>query len=211
MDRYNRLCQTGQITPYLFEYHQTDEHEWVCRTGDRKYVARGARKKDAKASVCEAIVDAFDAQPAPTKDELPWEEPVWVLVDADAMADTLCRVGTAPWLNAMGFANMVSSVPADQPWPVQRSCQVLPDSADHLLTWWAAQLVLRLTTRTWFVIVSRDAALQNTVNLLRSAGHPAVFVPTGVTSPSHLVRLLHVAKRQLAPRFDVANNVSAQP
>lgn len=200
-DRYNNLCQTGQVEQADFHFEQTPlSREWMCKISRPiKCIGVSMRKRDAKALVCKEIVQWFDAQkvrrPGPEWSVPRVEHTVYVLVDADSLNATLSNL--APWANeiewlvVLGFANPATNL-APGPWHIYRSEAILPDSADHLLTWHAAQLTQTLSEPAYFVVVSRDAALQNTVHLLQKGGHKAYFVAHEIGHIKEIVDLLGI-------------------
>lgn len=194
VDQYNHLCQRGLIPEADFFFEQADDKEWVCRvTVPFPFSAKGAQKRNAKAQVCQGLVEGYQMVT-----EEPWQPPsikqsVWVLVDADSLNNTLTNLAPwhqTDWLVVQGFANPATKLPEGLPWHVYRSERILPDSADHLLTWHTAQLVQTLSQKAFFIVVSRDAALQTTVELLQKTGHAAVFVPRDIKHLREVVELL---------------------
>ena len=179
--RYNNLVQTGKIKAFDFQFQQCADNTWHCETSEPEaFFGTASRKRDAKEAVARQICDWYDWTQATDDADIP--DPgftVWVLVDADSLSNTLrnlARYEDVGWLVVQGFANEVT-VLEGVPWHVYRSQGSLREAADHLLTWHTAQLVQTLGMPNCFIVVSRDAALQNTVQLIREAGHKAVYCP----------------------------------
>ena len=179
--RYNHLSQTGKIEPFDFQFTQCADKRWHCETSEPEaFFATASRKRDAKEAVARQICDCYDEANAVDDADIP--DPgftVWVLVDADSCSNTLkslARYENLGWLVVQGFANEVTAL-EELPWHVYRSQGTLREAADHLLTWHTAQLVQTLGVPNCFIVVSRDAALQNTVQLIQQAGHKAVYCP----------------------------------
>ena len=184
--RYNHLVQTGKVEPFDFGFQQCADTKWHCETSKPlAFFATAPRKRDAKDLVARQICEWYDTLQAADDADIP--DPgftVWVLVDADSCGNTLrtlARYENLGWLVAQGFANEVTSL-GELPWHVYQSQGTLREAADHLLTWHTAQLVQTLSVPNCFIVVSRDAALQNTVQLIEQAGHRAVFCPRDLRS-----------------------------
>ena len=93
------------------------------------------------------------------------------------MVQLLRDYGAGNGLTVYGFANPTTKLPElPAPWKVYRTTQLRKDGADHLLTWHAALRSEQWrATGTTVYVVSRDAALQSTVDMLRDAGVVATF------------------------------------
>ena len=179
--RYNHLTQTGKIEPFDFQFQQCADKRWHCYTSEPEaFFATEARKRDAKEAITRQICDWYDELQVADDADIP--DPgftVWVLVDADSSSNTLrnlARYENLGWLVVQGFVNEVTLL-GELPWHIYRSRGTLREAADHLLTWHTAQLVQTLGVAGCFIVVSRDAALQNTVQLIQEAGHKAVYCP----------------------------------
>lgn len=192
--RYNNLVQIGKINPYTFTFKQRRDTTWHCCTADGTFEAGATRKRDAKDDVMLQICSSYDMDQA--RPNIPDEDPgrtVWILVDADSLSNTLkalARYKDIEWLVVQGFSNEATVLPDDLPWTIYRSEGTLREAADHYLTWHTAQLVLTLGVPSFFIIVSRDAALQNTVQLIKKAGHQAVFCPRDLKSIHEVLALV---------------------
>lgn len=209
--RYNHLVQTGQLSEANFCFCQMDDLNWQCTTllHDIEFSGTAARKRDAKNAVLREICiwyDTHEDAPALRADPDPGI-PIYVLVDADSLGATLVNLADAnhyEWLLVEGFANATTKI-ATEAWPVTFSPGIVADAADHYLTWRASQIVSSLDAgeKAFFVIVSRDAALQNTVELLKQAGHQALFYAHPILDVDELLRM--VDERMIVPERRVAH------